>query len=33
MTDLSGLVMPALEWGEVFHMGIRWRTWRRHSRS
>ena len=23
MTDLSGLGVPALEWGEVFHMGIR----------
>ena len=23
MTDLSGLGIPALEWGEVFHMGIR----------
>ncbi len=23
MTDLSGLVLPALNWGEVFHMGIR----------
>ena len=23
MTDLSGLGIPALDWGEVFHMGIR----------
>jgi len=23
MTDLSGLVTPVLEWGEVFHVGIR----------
>ena len=23
MTELSGLVVPALDWGEVFHMGIR----------
>jgi catechol 2,3-dioxygenase-like lactoylglutathione lyase family enzyme len=23
MTDLSGLGVPTLEWGEVFHMGIR----------
>lgn len=23
MTDLSGLGLPALEWGEVFHVGIR----------
>ena len=23
MTDLSGLGLPALDWGEVFHMGIR----------
>ena len=23
MTDLSGLALPALDWGEVFHVGIR----------
>src|SRR5258708_1071722 len=23
MTDLSGLGLPALDWGEVFHVGIR----------
>src|SRR3984957_24998 len=23
MTDLSGLGVPALDWGEVFHVGIR----------
>jgi len=23
MTDLSGLGLPTLEWGEVFHVGIR----------
>jgi len=23
MTDLSGLGIPTLDWGEVFHMGIR----------
>ena len=22
-THLGGLVLPALEWGEVFHMGIK----------
>ena len=33
MTDLSGLGLPALDWGEVFHVGIAWRTWKRPSRS